>query len=207
MAASRGIPIQSGNSVSIPSQVGSLLADFADGPQQIVVQQVSIPSQVGSLLAVALVFLALAALFCLNTLSGGQPLGSLYRSGASDGDDGLNTLSGGQPLGRTGPTKEEIQALASQYPLRWAASWQLPTRSTASRGRSSQYPLRWAASWQMGSAVAKNVSDRVSIPSQVGSLLAGAWNSGDKDPVLVSIPSQVGSLLAGGTSWQQRRGP
>jgi len=86
---------------------------------------------------------------CLNTLSGGQPLGRAATHAILLAGDCLNTLSGGQPLGRTESPKVGKTPEPSQYPLRWAASWQNCRNLDELHILWSQYPLRWAASWQV----------------------------------------------------------
>ncbi len=87
--------------VSIPSQVGILLVADGDGNVRPDAHEVSIPSQVGILLVVSRWFVSSGAgCRCLNTLSGGHPLG-----------------------GHLTPAPAWSGPAASQYPLRWASSW------------------------------------------------------------------------------------
>gem|GEM_PF-1083274 len=131
----------------------------------------------------------------LNTLSGGQPLGSPYRSWKRS-----VRLRSQYPL-RWAASWQMTPRLyhgatgSSQYPLRWAASWQKVDRKDHSDRHRSQYPLRWAASWQNCRTTGR--PSRSSLNTLSGGQPLGRYGSpmGDEEP-RVSIPSQVGSLLA-----------
>ena len=91
-----------------------------------------------------------SCLKCLNTLSGGHPLGGNGNSYSNRYCySGLNTLSGGHPLGGRYAEIMDYDFLASQYPLRRASSWRIILRGIPSDGGdASQYPLRRASSWR-----------------------------------------------------------
>ena len=109
----------------------------------------------------------------------------------------LNTLSGGHPLGG-GSTRTDAEGLQeSQYPLRRASSWRtLAIIPAIQDGRVSQYPLRRASSWRTVLVWALYRRSEVSIPSQAGILLAGEKLAMVNGLDAVSIPSQAGILLA-----------
>ncbi len=111
---------------------------------------VSIPSQAGILLAVRLIWPSGIPQGCLNTLTGGHPLGGSSLTFARLHGASLNTLTGGHPLGGLCHRTRSIKLLSSQYPHRRASSWRLSTRRAVSLTPAlSQYPHRRASSWRI----------------------------------------------------------
>ncbi len=139
-----------GEMVSIPSQAGILLAVgvcwFASGRREIV----SIPSQAGILLADhQRNGDAADQSDCLNTLTGGHPLGGRRPSDRQGRWLGLNTLTGGHPLGGGGRDQaDQARGDQSQYPHRRASSWRRRISLFRFSNIWSQYPHRRASSWR-----------------------------------------------------------
>ena len=198
LAAIEGSQHRTNCHVSIPSQAGILLAERVSMSLLTRRSLVSIPSQAGILLADLAEALSVRAtrgsqyplrrasswrgeacsqdegeIACLNTLSGGHPLGGSIDQMHRPRLDSLNTLSGGHPLGGRHradsadmvhlvsiPSQAGI-LLAGGAILRWILS--VTGLNTLSGGHPlggqlancsrsctlpSQYPLRRASSWR-----------------------------------------------------------
>ena len=142
-------------------------------------QPVSIPSQAGILLAVRADRMTGRLPACLNTLSGGHPLGGWrHASWPRLQSLSLNTLSGGHPLGGTCHPYQAswimcLNTLSGGHPLGGERLANVDRNTTE-----SQYPLRWASSWRAAIGSHGRQGRIVSIPSQVGILLAASSTRG-----------------------------
>ncbi len=157
---------------------------------------VSIPSQAGILLAEGFVPRVMIRASCLNTLSGGHPLGGPLRLAQRVSQDRLNTLSGGHPLGGwlldfESQYHGSLNTLSGGHPLGG-----LILVTLAGCGDGSQYPLRRASSWREVD-LARSAEEVVGLNTLSGGHPLGGWSLLiNPMPIGVSIPSQAGILLA-----------
>ena len=134
---------------------------------------VSIPSQSGSLLSVEFTVEYDESGTCLNTLTVGQPL-----VGFSPWHRAKRRLESQYPHSRAAscrtktPSPTMTPYTRSQYPHSRAASCRPPQLQQNESLWMSQYPHSRAASCRSDRRVRPGLDDRVSIPSQSGSLLS-----------------------------------
>jgi len=166
--------------VSIPSQMGTLLGGNCQGRRS-VTRIVSIPSQMGTLLGVMGLFDKPKPSEVSIPSQMGTLLGDIWRQPHCS----CILVSIPSQMGTL---------LGAGCKTRWSqVVW------------SSQYPHRWALSWEFYSSPTACARCRVSIPSQMGTLLGGTTRlirrrrTGE-----VSIPSQMGTLLGVSGTYQPK---